>query len=153
MKRRTDQQIKADVVAALRRAPIDELAITVGMRDGVIELSGELSSHSERLAAMTAAKDSAYPAPVQSSLTVAPLGTDYRLTDADVAIEVARALVQSEIPPGSVIFEVKDHVVTLRGRVPTAELRALARHLVQAARGVDFIDNRITVDVTTSAAH
>jgi osmotically-inducible protein OsmY len=153
MQRRTDAQVRADVEAALLRAPVDEMAITVTMRDGVVELSGELASHSERLAAMTTARDAAYPARVQSSLTVAPLGRDFHMTDADVAVEVARALVQSEIPPGSVIFEVRNRIVTLRGRVATAEQRALARHLVQAARGVHFIDNRITVDASASVAH
>jgi osmotically-inducible protein OsmY len=153
MQRRTDDQVRADVEAALFRAPVDEMAITVGVRDGVVELAGELASYSERLAAATAARDAAFPVPVQSSLTVAPQGRDFQLTDADVAIEVARALVQSEIPPGSVIFEVKNRIVTLRGRLATTEQRALARHLVQSARGVHFIDNRITVDAAASVAH
>jgi osmotically-inducible protein OsmY len=153
MQRRTDDQVKADVEAALFRAPVDEMAITVAVRDGVVELAGELASYSERLAATTAARDAAAPGPVHSSLTVALQGRDFHMTDADVAIEVARALVQSEIPPGSVIFEVKNRIVTLRGQLATEEQRALARHLVQAARGVHFIDNRITIDASASVAH
>jgi len=153
MERRTDDQVRADVEAALFRAPVDEMAITVVVRDGAVELAGELASYSERLAATTAARDAAAPVPVRSSLTVAPQGRDFHMTDADVAIEVARALVQSEIPPGSVIFEVKNRIVTLRGRLATEEQRALARHLVQAARGVHFIDNRITIDASASVAH
>ena len=90
------------------------------MRDGVVELAGELASHSERLAAMTAAQDAASPAPVQSAAhRRAAQGRDFQMTDADIAIEVARALVQSEIPPGSVLFEVKNRIVTLRGRLAT----------------------------------
>ena len=153
MRRRTDAQIIADVTAALASAPVDELAITVTMNEGVVELSGELSSHSERLAAMTTARDAATPAHVRSALTVAPAGRNYRLTDADVCIEVARAIVQSEIPPGSVWFEVHNRVVTLNGTAATSAERARVRHLVQQARGVDFIDNRILVRASAPATH
>jgi len=151
MGRRTDKQILADVIAALQVAPIDEVAVTATMSGGVIELAGEVPSHSERLAAVTAATHAATPARVVSAITVAPLGTDFRLTDADVSIEVARALVQSDVPPGSVWFEVKNRIVTLGGTVATGSERARIRHLVQKARGVHFIDNRIVVGATTPA--
>ncbi len=152
MQRRTDEQVRADVAAALRRAPVDELAITVTVDGGVVALSGELASHSERLAAMSAARQAAAPSPVHSALNVAPVGRNYALTDADIAVEVGRAIVQSDIPPGAVWFEVQDRIVTLEGTVATAEDRARIRHLVQAARGVDFIDNRIQVGADASAA-
>ena len=145
MGRRTDDQVCADVAAALKSAAVDELAITISMRRGVVELGGELSSHSERLAAATAAKHAAAPAPVRSALTVAPAGRDFRLTDADIAVEVARAIDEADVVPGSVRFDIANRIVTLRGTVATADERARVRHLVQCARGVDFIDNRMEV--------
>ena len=152
MQPRTDPEIRDDVVAALREAPsVDGLAIDVTVDDGVVELRGELPSHSERLAATTIARAAASPARVRSALTVAPLARNFRLTDGDVAIEVARALVHSDVPPGSVSFDVNDRVVTLHGSVPDALARGRVRHIVQAARGVDFIDNRIVVEAPSTA--
>lgn len=145
MQRRTDRRVLADVKAALEAAAVDHLAITATIADGMVRLSGELASHSERLAAMTVARDAAAPARVVSALTVAPVGRHYRLTDDDMAVAVARALVEGGIDPGAVRFEVHDRVVVLSGTVATTAERARIRHLVQAADGVHFIDNRIVV--------
>ena len=146
MQHRTDDRIRQDVVAALQAAAdIDALAIEVTVDDGVVELRGELPSHSERLSATTLAGRAAAPARVRSALTVAPVPRDFRLTDRDVAVEVARALVHSEIPPGSVSFDVNERVVTLNGSVQDVETRTRIRHLVEAAHGVDFVDNRILI--------
>lgn len=154
MQPRTDDQVRDDVVAALRDAPsVDALSIDVSVKDGVIELRGELLSHSERLNATVIAKQAAAPARVRSALTVAPAARNFRLTDGDVAVEVARALVHSEIPPGTISFDVSAHIVTLHGSVPDTETRTRVRHLVQAARGVDFIDNRIVVETAATAHH
>jgi osmotically-inducible protein OsmY len=152
MRTRTAEQIRDDVVAALQNEPgVDVLNIDVTAHDGVIELRGELGSHSERLSAMTVSREAAAPATIRSALTVAHQGEDFRLTDGDVAVEVARAIVQSSIPPGTVTFEVHDHVVTLHGVVADAAERARIRHIVQSARGVDFIDNRLAVSASAHA--
>lgn len=152
MHTRTDEQIRDDVVAALRNEPsVDSLTIDVTAQDGVIELRGELGSHSERLSAISHARTAAAPAPIRSALTVAPVGRDFRFTDGDVAVEVARAIVQSSIPPGAVSFVVHDHIVTLHGVVADAEERARIRHIVQSARGVAFIDNRIEIGAGAAA--
>lgn len=151
MKRRTDRDVLDDVIAALKAAPVDELAITPVISNGVVTLKGQLSSYSERLAATTAARHAAGHAPVVSELTVAPVGQDSRMTDADIAVEVARAIVDSDIPPGDVWFDVANRIVTLAGTVATAADRARIRHLVQNARGVHFIDNRIVVGTPTRA--
>ena len=145
MQRRTDRRVLADVKAALEAAPVDHLAITATIADGVVQLSGELASHSERLEAMTVARDAEAPARVVSALTVAPVGRHYRLTDEDMAVAVARALVEAGVDPSVVRFTVTDRVVTLTGTVATQAERARIRHLVQAADGVHFIDNRIVV--------
>ena len=65
---------------------------------------------------------------------------------------MARALVGAGVDPAAVRFEVTDRVVVLTGTVATASERARIRHLVQAADGVHFIDNRIVV-ATAPAAH
>lgn len=154
MQPRTDDQIRDDVVAALQDAAnVDALAIEVTVHEGVVELRGELPSHSERLSATMVAKDAAAPAPIRSTMTVAPVARNFRLTDGDVAVEVGRALVHSEIPPGAISFAVNSRVVTLRGSVPDAEARTRVRHIVQAAAGVDFIDNQIVVQAATATHH
>lgn len=153
MSRRTDDQVLADVRAALKNAPVDELAIDVTMHDGVVVLHGELGSHSERLAAMTAASHAAAPGSVMTTLTVAPLTRGFEMSDADISIEVARAIVQSSIPPGSVWFDVNNRIVTLHGTAESAEQRARIRHLVQSARGVHLLENNISVATPAPAAH
>jgi osmotically-inducible protein OsmY len=151
---RTDAQIRDDVAAALRDAAgVDALAIEVSARDGAIELKGEMASHSERLQAMTVAKSVAAPARVRSKLTVKASGRDFRLTDGDVAVEVTRALVQSDVPPGAITFDVHNRVVTLHGEAADSQERARIRHIVQAARGVDFIENQIVIRDSASADH
>jgi len=152
MQPRTDDQIRDDVAAALRdAASVDALAIEVTVHEGMVELRGELPSHSERLSATTVARDAAAPARFRSALTVAPGARNFQLSDGDVAVEVARALVHSEVPPGAISFDVSHRVVTLRGTVPDAEARTRVRHIVQAARGVDFIDNQIVVQSATAS--
>jgi osmotically-inducible protein OsmY len=147
MRRKTDTQLLTDVRAALGAAPVDEMAIDVEIVDHAVHLRGAVSTHSERLAALTAAKSAASSAPVISLLRVEPSAGDHLLTDGDVAVEVARALVQSDVPPGSVWFDVKNRIVTLEGHTATGAERARIRHIVQRARGVHFIDNRIVVGV------
>lgn len=153
MRQRSDGEIRHDVGIALGDAAVDAMAITVTIHQGTVHLRGEVASHSERLAVMALARSTAAPARVRSELTVAPVGLDFSLTDGDVAVEVARALVQSDIPPGSISFDVHDHVVTLNGSAESAELRTRVRHIVQAARGVDFIDNRIVVTAVGSTKY
>lgn len=145
MERTPDPRILEDVRAALRAAPVDEVAITAELADGVVTLRGTAGSHSERLAALTAARRAAGSAKVVAAVEVEPVDDDYRMTDADIAAEVARAIVQSEVPPGDVRFGVENRVVTLEGTCPDAEARARVRHLVQQAPGVHLVDNRITV--------
>ena len=143
---RTDRQIRKDVETALRDcAAIDGLAIEVCTVDGVIELQGEVRTHSERLNAMTLARQAAAPAPVRSAMRVAALGSDFELGDREVAAEVAAALAHCDIEPGAVTFEVHNRVVTLHGEVADAAARTRIRHIVQGARGTDFIDNRIVI--------
>ena len=145
MERRPDHQILDDVRAALRAAPVDELAITADVSDGVVALRGSAGSHSERLAAVTAARRVPGAAKVVTEIDVAPMDDDFRMTDADIAVEVARAIVQSDVPPGDVWFDVQNRVVTLGGTCPDAETRVRVRHLVQQARGVHIVENRIGI--------
>jgi osmotically-inducible protein OsmY len=151
VKRRTDAQVLADVRRQLTGAPLDELAVEASIQDGVVTLRGELPSYSERLAAITAAREVALPARVVSEITVAPIGQDYRMTDVEIAAEVRRVLRDAKVSPGEVRFEVTHRVVTLSGVVPTGAERARIRHLVKAARGVHFIDNRIKVGAPAQA--
>jgi osmotically-inducible protein OsmY len=145
MERRPDDRLLDDIRAALREAPVDEVAITADVADGVVTLTGTAGSHSERLAAVTAARRAAGPVPVVTEVAVVPVTDDFRMTDADIAVEVARAIVQSDVPPGDVWFDVENRVVTLAGTCPDAGTRARVRHLVQQARGVHIVENRIGI--------
>jgi osmotically-inducible protein OsmY len=149
MESRPDHQILEDIRAALGAAPVDHLAITPEITDGVVTLRGTTGSHSERLAAVTAARHAAGSLPVVTELAVSPVADDFRMSDADIAVEVARAIAQSDVPPGDVWFEVENRVVTLGGTCADGATRARIRHLVQQARGVHLVDNRITVAATS----
>lgn len=54
---RSDQQLRRDVLAALRYEPrIDEVQIGVAVQSGVVTLTGEVASYREQLCAVEAAK-------------------------------------------------------------------------------------------------
>ena len=66
----------------------------------------------------------------------------------DVAIKtrVQAALIADEEVKGLVIeVRVRRGVVTLFGRVPSQEMKARVSNLAAAVRGVDRVDNRLTI--------
>jgi osmotically-inducible protein OsmY len=147
MTRRTENEVRDLVEAALRGADVDAEAIEVDVDLAVerVTLRGTVASHSERLGAISAAIPAAGALGVRDHLTVAPFAVDYRMSDDEVAAGVARALLVAEVPLASVRFDVEHHVVTLSGVAADDEQRAHVRHVVQAAPGVHFVRNGMTV--------
>src|SRR4051812_24734684 len=89
---RTDQQIQADVLAALRWEPrVQPNEIGVAVKNGVVTLTGVVDWYTKRWAAEDAAHRVRGVKAVANDIEVR-LSPDDRRTDADLAAAVVRAL-------------------------------------------------------------
>ena len=119
---------------------VDASAIGVAARDGAVTLTGYIDSYAGKLAAERAAKH------VRGVRAVAN-DVDVRLkldrTDADIALDAARALdLYATIPPG-VKAGVHNGHVTLTGVVPWPYQKKHAEKIMRHIRGVRGVFNHL----------
>ena len=88
---------------------------------------------------------------VVDALTVHPKSA-ITISDTDIAREVRRALQWADNVPDTVKAEVSDHNVTLTGEVLWDFQRRAAKRTVQHLRGVQRVDNRVTLRARPSAS-
>jgi osmotically-inducible protein OsmY len=124
----------------------------VSVHEGVVTLSGEVSTFAERIAATEAAMSVRGVAGVADDLVV-DLAADAGHSDAHVAGAVKEALAQHPgIPAGVVTVEVREGIVTLKGVVEWNHQREAARRAVEHLPGVRFLDSRIELSRRPSAS-
>lgn len=149
---RSDHDIQTAVQEELDWTPeVDAAGIGVAVEDGAVTLTGEVDQHSERLAAMRAARRVRGVSTVVDALTVHPKSA-ITISDTDIAREVRRALQWADNVPDTVKAEVSDHNVTLTGEVLWDFQRRAAKRTVQHLRGVHRVDNRVTLRARPSAS-
>ncbi|MDP9027073.1 MAG: BON domain-containing protein [Actinomycetota bacterium] len=140
----TDYQLQASVSDELEWTPeVNSAHIGVSAEDGVVTLSGEVDSYSDRIAAKNAALRVTGVSVVADELIIR---TSHQSTgtDTDLAESVSKVLSWTAgIPQGSVKAEVRDHVVTLTGTVDWNYQRDLASRVVNGIVGVLRVDNSI----------
>lgn len=147
-----DGDLVAKVRAALDESPdVDSLSIVVTLNTGVIELSGTISSHAERLAAIAVVNRAIAPYVVANRLDVRPVGAGWRRHDAEISDGIQQILSLLGDGARGVRFNVNQHVVTLDGTVGSNRQRSTLRHAVQSLPGVDFIENRLSVSTGVTA--
>lgn len=138
--------IEAAVRAKLEADGVDALAIDITVRDGCVELRGEVLTRAERLAAGMLAAEVVAKDAVRNLLTVSPSGLLHELDDARIAEDVATAVARAELDVAGVSFDVSQHVVTIRGAHPHDHARARLRHVVAGVPGVHIVrDLTVTV--------
>lgn len=144
--RKSDNQLQLDVMAELKWEPgVDHEKIGVAAKDGVITLSGIVSSYSEKLLAEQAARRVKGVRAIGEDLTVRYPG-DPKTTDAEIAKRVADVLEwDSLIPREKINVTVEDGVVRLRGDVEWNYQKNLAFKNASRISGVVRVDNRINV--------
>ncbi|WP_395638359.1 pyridoxamine 5'-phosphate oxidase family protein [Pseudolysinimonas sp.] len=138
-----------DLVAAVRehldRSPrLDAYDIHVEVVDGMVTLSGETGSFSERLAARQIALGVAGVRGVRDA-TACVLDDAWALEDEAVA-DAVRERVAKLALPRPVEVEVEAHTVRLAGVVPTQAARRAVHHATRLTPGVHFVRDELVVE-------
>lgn len=146
MNRKSDSELKAQVLQELEwdsRVGLARLAVDVS--DGVVTLTGIVTSYSKKLAAREAAHRVAGVLDVANDIEVRPEGIFVR-SDADIAHAVRHILEWDALVPDERIKStVSDGWVTLEGDVDFWHQREDAENTVLRLEGVIGVTNEISI--------
>jgi osmotically-inducible protein OsmY len=144
VKTRTDSAIREDVIYEFKWDPkITSNDIAVAVKDGVVTLSGFVSSYMEKDAAEKAAKRVYGVRAVANDLQVKLTSTR---TDPEIARDVVEELENHIlIPADKIKVTVRNGWVTLEGTLDWQYQKNLAESAVKKLRGVIGISNNIEV--------
>lgn len=144
VKTRTDSAIREDVIYEFKWDPkITSKDIAVAVKDGVVTLSGFVSSYMEKDAAEKAAKRVYGVRAVANDLQVKLASTR---TDPEIARDAVEELENHIlIPADKIKVTVRNGWVTLEGTVDWQYQKNLAESAVKKLRGVIGISNNIEV--------
>lgn len=143
---RTDTHLQSDVIAELKWQPgIDPSNIGVAVKDGIVTLTGTVSSYTERYQAEQAAKRVYGVRAVVNEIEVKIPGSSVR-TDQDIAADAVRALKWNVwVPEDRIKVTVSKGWVRLEGEVDWAYQKEAAERAVRDIAGVVGVSNLITV--------
>jgi osmotically-inducible protein OsmY len=149
---RTDSQLQNDVIEDLRWQPsIDAAHIGVAVKNGVVTLTGSVSSYAEREQAEQSAKRVYGVTAIVNEIEVKLPGSVTR-TDEDIAADVVRALRSNEsVPADEVKVTVSNGWIRLEGDVDWQYQKEAAYEAVRDIVGVVGVSNLITVKPRTTA--
>lgn len=150
---KTDTQLRDDVQAELSWDPAFKASdIGVIVKDGVVTLTGHLSSHAEKYAAERAVQRVHGVKAVAVEMTVKlPFGNER--TDADIAMAAERALEWNVlVPDGRIRPMVEKGWLTLQGEVEWGYQRSAAEGAVRDLMGVTGVSNLVKVKPKLSPA-
>jgi osmotically-inducible protein OsmY len=141
---RSDEAIREDVLLELKWDPkIKSTDIGVAVKDGVVTLSGFVSTFWELDAAEKAAKRVYGVRAVANDLEVKLF---WQRTDPEIGRDAIRALESHvSIPSDQIKVTVKNGKVTLEGMVDWEYQKELAQSAVKKLRGVGGVVNKIQV--------
>jgi osmotically-inducible protein OsmY len=140
----SDEAVRADVRAALARDPLlAGSVVEVAVRDGIVHLSGQLTSYLSKWHAEEAAREVPGVLEVVNEIAIVPLPPR---TDREIASDILAVLARHprvELPRISV--DVIKGVVHLRGSVSSRARKCLVQELVASVAGVQEVVNELTV--------
>lgn len=141
---KTDNELRRDVEMELQWDPgVDARDIGVAAKDGVVTLTGQVSSCGEKWAAERIAKRIAGVAGLANEIEL-KLNTER--TDTEVAQEAALALkISGTVPPGHVKAIVERGWITLEGNVDWQYQKTAAEDLVRHLAGVKGVKNGLVI--------
>jgi osmotically-inducible protein OsmY len=141
---KTDSDLREDVLEELEWEPsVDERRIGVAVSDGIVTLSGEVTSFAEKWNAERAVERVEGVRGIANEVEVRLAG---ERSDTDIAKAAADALDwNSLVPSGAVTVRVENGWVTLRGEVEHDYQRRAAERAVRYLEGVRGVTNLITV--------
>jgi osmotically-inducible protein OsmY len=143
---KTDTELQRDVMNELKWEPTIKAAeIGVGVKDGVVTLSGYVDSYVKKWAAERAAARVSGVRAVAEEIQVRLPGSLKR-SDEDLAGAVANVLEWNVlVPHDRVKVQVEDGLVTLSGEVDWGYQKFAAEEAVRYLMGVVLFNNQITV--------
>jgi osmotically-inducible protein OsmY len=152
MTHKTDEQLKHAVTAELRwDNRVEETEIGVAVDNGVVTLTGTVSSFAKKLAAQEAAHRVAGVLDVANDIRVKTLGSLLR-NDADIAQAVRHALEWDVwVSDQNIQSTVSDGWVTLEGKVASLAEGEDAERVVSKLVGVRGVTNHLSVAPRISA--
>jgi osmotically-inducible protein OsmY len=146
----TDIRLRNGVVKQLDWDPeVDASGIGVAAKDGVVVLTGQVPTYTDKLAAERVAKSVRGVRGVANDLVVRLRA---ETTDAEMAAEAVRALGQRHNVPPEVQLAVHDGHVTLTGTVTWLFQSQQAEKAVRHIKGVRGVFNHITVRAVSTAS-
>jgi osmotically-inducible protein OsmY len=148
---KTDSELKRDVENELKWEPsVDEAHIGVTAKDGVVTLTGNVPSYTEKFAAERAAKRVYGVKGVADELEV-KLPSHAKRTDEDIAKACVQALAASYLVPDDRIKTVvRDGWVTLDGHVEWQYQKEAAFDSVRHLTGVRGVTSNVTIKARVS---
>jgi osmotically-inducible protein OsmY len=150
---KTDKELRRDVTDELEWEPsVDAARIGVAAHDGVVTLTGNAKSYTQKLAAERIAKRVHGVRAIANDIEVELPGTAQR-TDSDIAQAAADALNWSHsVPEGPIKVAVSKGWITLEGEVRWRHQKDAAFEAVHHLVGVKGITNLITLKLRASAS-
>jgi len=150
---KTDTQLRNDIQAELNWAPeVKSSDIGVIVKDGVVTLTGHLSSYAEKYAVERAVQRVYGVKALAVELTV-KLPFDNQRTDADIALAAERALEWNAlVPDGKIHPMVEKGWLSLTGEVEWDYQRSAAEVAVRDLMGVTGVSNLVKVKPRVSSA-
>lgn len=143
---KTDIEIQRDVLDELAWEPsVNAAHIGVTAKDGVVTLTGQVSSYAERYGAELAAKRVYGVKGIANEVVVRLPGSDQR-TDEDIAAAAVKALQSNVLVPADAIkVTVRSGWITLEGEVEWRYQREAAENAVRYLTGALGVSNLITI--------
>ncbi len=143
---KTDIEIQTDVMDELNWEPfINSSQIGVAVKNGVVTLSGQVDTYSEKILAEKAARKVAGVKAIAEDIQVG-ISPNYRKTDAEIAEAVVNALRwHTMVPDERIKVTVDNGIVALEGQVDWDYQRARAKKAIENLTGVKSVTNWITV--------
>lgn len=152
----SDYKTREAVEAELQWTPqiADAAQIGVAVQDGVVTLSGEVSSYAQKIAAGKAALRTKGVTAIANDVMVRYNADMY--SDAHLAGDAKDALrLNTLVPRQGIDLEVRNHVIFLSGKVDWEYQRRAAQHSVEGLQGAHGVVNDIalTPRVASTEAH
>jgi osmotically-inducible protein OsmY len=146
LKAQSDEDLQRDVLEEMHWDPrVDAAHVGVSVKDGVVTLSGHVSSFAEKYAAEKAAKRVYGVKVVKNELDV-KLPFISRRTDEDIAAWAVDLLSWNfQVPADKIKVTVRDGWVTLEGEVEWQYQKEAAERVVRPLTGVVGVTNKIRV--------
>ncbi|MEP7350787.1 MAG: BON domain-containing protein [Sphingorhabdus sp.] len=148
---KSDSRIQQDVMDELQWEPsVDHANIGVAVSDGIVTLSGFVSTYTSKLAAEKAARRVAGVRGLAEEIEV-HLASDPKTADPEIAKRIADVFDWSAtIPKGKVDVKVEHGWVTLNGTLDWHYQREAAREAAARINGVKGVTNMIAVKKSPS---